>query len=98
MIPRIALGLMLTVALPATAALPPQYQRAAELQAIIASPEVAQKLRSRPIDAIERVSPDLYRVRADQCRVDVRITNDPAAPPMPGPRRFLLVVGDAICS
>ena len=84
-------------ALPAAAALPPEYQRLAELEAILQSPDVSSRLMEAPIDAIERVGEDIYSVRAGECALEVRIVDDPSAEPMPGPRAFLLEVGDAVC-
>jgi hypothetical protein len=87
----------LVPALPAAAALPPEYQRLAELEAILQSPDVSSRLMEAPIDAIERVGEDVYSVRAAECTLEVRIVDDPSAEPMPGPREFLLEVGDAVC-
>jgi hypothetical protein len=84
-------------ALPAAAALPPQYQRLAELSEIMNNPDVSSRLMDAPIDAIERIGEDIYSVRAGECTLEVRIVDDPSAEPMPGPREFLLEVGDAVC-
>lgn len=87
---------------PVLAALPPQFQRAAELQAIISS-EVVDLLgqRGQFVDAIEYVGPDLYRVSGGNCVVFVRIVDVPQADtgeaPMVGPRQFTLDIQEPVC-
>lgn len=73
-----ALGLAAAAAAPASAALPPNYQRAAELRAVLDHPGVAGALTA-PIDRIEFLKDDLYRVTAGACRVDVAIVDLPTA-------------------
>lgn len=84
------------------AALPPYTQRLAEFRAILDSSEVLRALSNAgrpasPVDAIEHTGPDRYEVRAGTCRVMVHIADDPKAPRMPGPRRFVLEMGRASC-
>lgn len=78
-----AMGLAL---LPTTAraALPPSWQRVREVQAVAEA--AARVLGSRPIDAVERVDGERYRVRAGDCRVTVRVVVRPRA--QPGPQAF----------
>ena len=97
-------GLALIVALhatPASAALPPQYQRLKELQAILDDGGVASAFdMHHPIDKIERVSADLYRVSSGPCTMDIAIKDDPkrALPPgWTGARRFILERGPFTC-
>ncbi|WP_342239184.1 hypothetical protein [Inquilinus sp. OTU3971] len=92
--------LLLGAAAEARAALPPYWQRLRELQAILDSNELAEKLRDAPIDRIERPGEDLYRIQAGPCTLEIRIVNDPAGstqPAMPGPRRFHIETGEAAC-
>jgi hypothetical protein len=96
---RLATAVSLTAVLGtgvAEAALPPQYQRQKELEAIIASGDILARLRSSPIDRIEYMDSDLYRVTAGPCSLEVRIVTDRQAAP-PGPRRFHLQIGEASC-
>jgi hypothetical protein len=79
----------------AFAVLAPQYQRQKELTAITESPDVVAALSPHPIDRIEALGPDLYRVVAGRCRLQVRIVGEPQD--MPGPRRFHLSIGSKSC-
>jgi len=85
-------------AMPAAAALPPQYQRIAELRAVLDSPAVAGVFGDMPpISRIDYVGPDLYRVTAGRCRVDVRIVGLPMPRGMVGARRFEARPGRRVC-
>ena len=86
---------LLAAAVPALAALPPYWQRAREVQAIIESSEIARLLKENPVDGIEWREVDLYSVRAGTCRVDVRIVDLPQA--MQGARRFRIEPGPVHC-
>ena len=90
----------LLATLPAMAALPPQYQRQAELAAIIADMGVVEAFGFNGIDAIELVEPDLYRVRGGKCALDVTIKDLPNkhGEGWVGPREFALAVGEASCT
>jgi hypothetical protein len=92
-----ALAAALLVAAPAHAALPPQYQRLAELRAVMNHAGVAAAFGGTPIDKIEYVRPDLYRVTAGRCRVDVRIVGLPMPRGMVGARRFEARPGARMC-
>jgi hypothetical protein len=95
-----AVLLLLGAAAEARAALPPYWQRLRELQAILDSNDLAQKLRDAPIDRIERPGEDLYRIQAGPCTLDIRIVDNPAdspQPAMPGPRRFHIEAGEPAC-
>lgn len=96
---RAAAGLLLAVASPAAwAALPPEHQRIAEFRAILDSADVMQALAGRsPIDRIEHVAPDRYRVTAGTCVLDVRIQGHPLPQGMVGPRRFSVVPETPSC-
>lgn len=84
-------------AVPAAAALPPQYQRIAELRAIVADPGVAGAFGGTPIERIEYVRSDLYRVSGGACRLDVAIVGLPIPGGMVGPRRFEVKAGRKVC-
>jgi hypothetical protein len=85
---------------PALAALPPQHQRMAEFRAIVGDGSIARAFGATPIDRIERVGRDLYRVEAGDCSLDVAIVSNPNwNPPGPwsGARKFILEPGRAVC-
>jgi hypothetical protein len=89
----------LAVSVPASAALAPEYQRIREFEAILTNFEVLDALENgEPIDRIEHVSRDLYRVTAGNCSVEVMLADDPRADPeVAGPRQFVMQVGEAEC-
>lgn len=80
----------------ASGALPPHYQRLAELRAVLNHAEVASGL-GRPIDRIEWLGPDLYRVSAGRCHIDVRIVTLPTPHGLVGARRFEARPGRPVC-
>ncbi|RVB76887.1 MULTISPECIES: hypothetical protein [unclassified Mesorhizobium] len=93
-----SLAILLIGTIAVSAALPPFWQRKAEIQAILDSGALAGVLERRgPIDAVERVGNDHYRVRAGGCALDVLIVDDASAAVMPGPRKFLLKLGELVC-
>ncbi len=85
----------LLVATSASAALPPYWQRAAEISAILNDRPLAATLRNRPVDRIQWRSAGLYRVSAGQCRIDVRTTEERQT--KPGPAKYRVQSGNAIC-
>jgi hypothetical protein len=91
------LTIVLSGTVTAMAALPPFWQRKAEIQAILDSQEIADKLQPRPIDAIEYIEDDHYRVRSDTCVLDVLIVDDKSTPGIVGPRKFKLELGKSTC-
>ncbi|MBO9590495.1 hypothetical protein [Devosia sp.] len=92
------LTLVLATTLPAMAALPPQYQRRAELTAVL---NVATETFGigHIIDAVEFTAPDVYSVRSGSCTLTVRIVNAPKehAPGWVGPREFEAVPDPLAC-
>ncbi|MEO5755389.1 MAG: hypothetical protein ABIQ51_00890 [Mesorhizobium sp.] len=91
-------AILLIGAAAASAALPPYWQRKAEIDAITGSRDLARRLeRHGPIDAIEHLGDDRYRVRAGACALDVFVVDDASAEPMPGPRKFKLRMGKLVC-
>jgi len=94
----VAAAAILTTSTSAWAALPPQYQRANELRAILENVEVVDRFgATRLIDGIEFVEPDLYRVTSGPCRMEVRIVDKPLQENIVGPRQFEVVPGDVVC-
>lgn len=94
---RMVLSVMVVAAFATTAdaALPPQFQRAKELTAVIDA--AAGVLGARPIESVYRVEDDLYRVETAGCVLDVRIEGLPMPQGMVGPRRFKAVPGEPEC-
>lgn len=89
----------LAIALPASAALPPQYQRAAELKAILDHAELAASFPDgAPIERVEFVRADLYRVTAGSCFLYAKIVGKPMPNGMVGARQFDVELGKADCS
>ena len=85
-------------ALPASAALAPNYQRLAELRAVLALPDIATGFGTmNPIDRIEYAGADLYRVTAGRCHIDVRIVDLPLPRGMVGARHFEARAGRQVC-
>lgn len=86
-------------ALPATAALPPNYQRLAELRAILSHPDVIRAFgTNEPIERVEYVRADLYRVSAGRCHLDVAIVSLPSDRRVAGPRRFEARPEQRVCA
>jgi hypothetical protein len=94
-LPLTALCLLPNLAL---AALPPQYQRQAELVAIIQDRAVEQALQDEPINAVRMTGVDAYEVTSESCKVMVGIVDTPAAEGIVGPRQFAVMVTAATCT
>lgn len=92
--PAVTLALVLS-AMPAEAALAPEYQRLAELRAVLGLAEVAAL--GLPVERVEYVRTDLYKVTAGPCRLDVRIVGLPMPRDIAGPRRFRAQAGRRAC-
>lgn len=92
------LTMSLLTALPALAALPPHYQRQAELAAVL---EVATEVMGidLPIDTIEWSEPDVYSVDSGACTLTVRIVDRPKLrePGWVGTREFEAVPDPLTC-
>jgi len=69
----LALGVM-PATVPAAAMVPLHMQRRNELRQLIDLPALN---RLGPIDRIERVTPDLWRVTAGRCHLDIRAVPRP---------------------
>ena len=89
----------LAATLPAMAALPPQYQRQRELQAIIGDDGVVDAFGFSGIEAVELVGPDHYQVRGGTCTLEVMIEDLPNSheASWAGPREFRLAIGEPAC-
>lgn len=82
----------------AQAALAPNYQRIAELQAILDDPSVSDAFTiEQPIERIEIIKTDLYRVTAGACHIDVAIVDVADKEPRAGPRQFKVEIIDRSC-
>jgi hypothetical protein len=91
----IALGL---TAATAWAALPPYWQSAREIQAILDDARVHDALKyQEPILSIETTGDDVYVLSTERCRVTITIVDKPQAEAIVGPRQFDLEVGEAQC-
>ncbi|HET9638688.1 MAG TPA: hypothetical protein VFP12_05740 [Allosphingosinicella sp.] len=94
-----ALAVPALAAVPVSAALPPNYQRVAELKAVLADPKVGGAFpMEAPIERVEYVRPDLYRVSGGRCRLDVAIVDLPTPPGVVGGRRFAVRPGSLACA
>ena len=92
------LGAAATAMVPASAALPPNYQRLAELRAVISNAEVQRAFgTNEPIDRVEYLKHDLFRVTAGRCHMDVSIVSLPTPEGVAGPRRFQAKAGKKVC-
>ncbi|MGH6617658.1 hypothetical protein [Sphingomonas sp.] len=94
--PRTVAFALCAMAASAQAALPPYWQRAKELTAILESSDVARELDEAPITRIETTGEDRYRVSSGNCAVDVQLIG--TARSNPGPRLFDLRVGKRKCA
>jgi hypothetical protein len=94
-----AIGMMLLAGGAAQAALPPQYQRQAELLAIINDPTIIDAFGFAGIEAIELNGVDHYIVRGGDCMLDVIVEDLPNTHEAgwAGPREFKLVLGNPAC-
>ena len=83
----------------ALAALPPQYQRQAELLAIIGDAQVVDAFGFGGIETVELNGVDHYIVRGGDCMLDVLIEDLPNEHEAGwvGPREFKLVRGEPVC-
>jgi hypothetical protein len=80
-----------------SAALAPNYERQREINAIVSSPQLNQKLANGVIQGIEAQGDSTYRVWSTNCSVIVTLVTVSAAPGVAGPRQFTIQVGDPQC-
>ena len=82
----------------ASAALPPYWQSAREIQAILDDPRVHDALEyQEPILSISTTGDDIYVLTTARCRVTITIIDKPQAEVIVGARQFDLEVGEAQC-
>ena len=95
-----AIGLTLAGSSTVLAALPPQYQRQAELLAIIGDEGVIDAFGFGGIEVVELNGVDHYIVRGGDCMLDVLIEDLPNEHEAgwAGPREFKLVLGERACA
>lgn len=85
-------------AAPASAALAPNYQRLAEMRAILDSSALADVFDVRhPVERIEYLGPDHYRASGGGCRLELRLVSQAMPDGMVGPRRFSIRAGKPVC-
>lgn len=95
----LAIVLAPILSMPALAALPPHYQRQAELVAIVGEATEALGVQ-RPIEAIEMVGRDFWMVRSGACTLELQIVDVPLEgkePGFVGPRNFAVEAGPVVC-
>ncbi len=97
LVKMVGFAALFATAVPAIAALPPYYQRAEEIKAIMEDSAIANALDKRPIDSISHVGEDIYELRAGTCRMTVRLRDVPGDHP-PGPRQFTVHAGQPVCA
>ena len=90
-----AAAMLLASALAAQAALPPNFQRARELTAIVDA--VAGELRDHPIDSVSHVDGYIYEVVAGPCRLTATIVPKPSDG-MVGPLQFTVELSPPECT
>ena len=83
-------------AMPAVAMVPVHFQRQSELRAVLDLPGLAPTLRE-PIERVERVAPDVWRVSGGRCHIDVRMVPPHAIGPGLTPPRFEPQPGRRVC-
>lgn len=95
----IALSGLALAAPPAAAELAPNHQRLAELHAVLGHAGVVSAFgTNEPIDRVEYVRRDLYRVTSGRCHLDVAIVGLPTPAGVSGPRRFAVRPGRKVCA
>lgn len=95
----LAIALVPLLSLPALAALPPHYQRQAELMAIVGEATEAFGIQ-HPIEAIDMQRPDFWVVRSGECTLELQIVDVPLEgkePGFVGPRNFAVEAGPVAC-
>lgn len=81
------------------AALPPHFQRLAELNAVMNHADIAATFGiNQPISSVEYLDVDLYRVTGGACHMFVRIVGLPLPEGFVGARQFEVVPGELQCA
>lgn len=83
---------------PAAAALAPNYQRLAEMRAILDNPEVQAAFDvRRPIEGLTYLGPDHYQASGGGCHLDIRLIGVAMPDGMVGARRLKVQAGRLAC-
>ena len=84
---------------PALAALPPHFQRQAEIEAILAAVVETFGI-THPIESVLLTDVDTFEVRSGHCSLEDKIVDTPSAggAMMVGPRQFSVEVGELFCN
>jgi hypothetical protein len=92
----IGLGMMaaLLAAVPAEAVVPLHMQRQNELRRVIDLPAFG---RFGPIERIDLIAPDMWRVSSGRCYIDIRRVPQQRRPPGMLPPRLDLVTAQPVC-
>ncbi len=82
----------------ASAALPPYWQSAKEIAAIVNDQRVHDALKyEEPILSISTTGNDIYELKTKRCSLTVTIVDKPSDSQVMGPRQFDVEVGQADC-
>jgi hypothetical protein len=83
---------------PALAALPPHFQRQAEIEAILAAVVETFGI-ANPIEGIVMTGDDAFEVTSATCSMAVTLVDEPASEGtmMVGPRQFSVEAGELVC-
>src|SRR5262245_14109966 len=92
----LAAGLLLLNVNAAHALLPPFWQSAAEIKAIVESQQVHDALKyEEPITSVARSGDHTYELKTPRCSLTITIVDKPGGGP--GPAQFELSIGTATC-
>lgn len=95
----LGLGAMLLAAVPAAAMIPPNMQRRNELTQVLRHQVFNRFDRLGPIDMVQHIEPNIWRVSSGRCFIDVRMVphgRDNGLTPRPlepRPRRMVCLRG-----
>jgi hypothetical protein len=82
----------------ASAALPPYWQSAKQIAAIVNDQQVHDALKyEEPILSISTTGNDIYELKTERCTLTVTIVDKPSNSGMVGPQQFDVEVGQADC-
>ena len=92
----LAASLFILTAGSAHALLPPYWQSAAEIKAIIEDQRVHDALKyEEPITSVSVTGDHTYELKTPRCSLPIKIVEKPASGP--GPAQFELSIGTATC-
>lgn len=93
----LAIAAMFASMTAAHAALAPNYQRLAELRAILNDPGVIAVFGNDPLTSLNYLGPDHYQAASERCQLAVRIVGRPLPAGMVGARQFTVSPGKIAC-